>query len=140
MKYPAIITDDLNHTWALASSKGPLIFIRPAYKDNESVYLHELEHVKQWYVMTLVLLLGVLALYCFVPAAAPWWPGLTLLALLMHNGLYNFADGYRLWSEVRAYRVQAMGDDAMLRVFAQSIAGHYNLHITSLEALMELRK
>ena len=138
MKYPFFVTDSLNHAWALASSKGPLIFIRPAHKDNESVYLHELEHVKQWYALTATLLLVTLALCWSLPEIQPWWPGLTLLSLLAHNGLYILSDRYRLWCEVRAYRVQAMGNPLVLVLFAEVLATRYNLRLTAADALAKL--
>ena len=140
MKYPVIVSKALNSTWALARSKGPFIFVRPEYKDNLSIYLHELTHVKQWYIMT-VGLMAISALLCYVlPEAAAWWPGLLLLSLLMHNGLYNINKTYRLWSEVQAYRVQAMGDPSVLPMFAQSLSELYGLGLTPDEALLKLQK
>jgi hypothetical protein len=59
------------------SANGFVIRIRPKYAQDAGIKAHELEHVRQWWV-----------------------------TLGLHSLLYLFFKRYRLWSEIRAYRVQ----------------------------------
>ncbi len=58
-------------------ANGPLIRIRPKYREDVGIHEHELEHVRQWWIT-----LGV------------------------HSLLYLLVRRYRLWAEVQAYRAQ----------------------------------
>lgn len=77
MRYPVIYTDDLP-VGVGGRQCGPLIFIRPKYRDDEGLYRHELEHIKQAWTLLLV--------------------GHALLTWLYRP--------YRQWAEAQAYRVQ----------------------------------
>lgn len=80
---------------------GPLIFIRKDLKDDRGVYLHELEHVKQWF-----------------------------MTLSLHPLLYLLRP-YRQWSEMRAklQEIRVAADkDAAIRREAESLAHHYRLN------------
>ena len=59
-------------------ANGPVVRIRPKYRDDEGILHHELTHVWQYW-----------------------------LTLSLHPLLYLFVRRYRLWAEVQAYRVQA---------------------------------
>ena len=91
----------------------PTIFIRPKYRDDVGIYMHELEHVKQSFKL---LLWG----YAFA---------------------YKFSKRYRYWSEVKAYREQAKHyvDDKIPR-FATYIAFNYGLDVIVSEVEGDLRK
>lgn len=54
-----------------------VVRIRPDYRDDRGLLVHELEHVRQWWVMPVI-----------------------------SDLLYLFSRRYRLWAEVRAYRKQ----------------------------------
>ncbi len=89
-------------------ARGPVIFIRPQYKDDRGLYKHEFTHVKQW-----------------------------LRTLALHSFLYLLWPAYRLKSEVEAYKVQLQYcNDIELntRRFARFIATKYDLDITDEEA------
>jgi len=59
-------------------ANGFVVRILPEYRDDKGLLVHELEHVRQW-----------------------WMHGLTI-----HDLLYLFVRRYRLWAEVQAYRKQ----------------------------------
>lgn len=95
-----------------ACTRGPIIFIRPEYKDDAGLLAHEKVHVRQW------------------------WRTLGL-----HSFLYLFSKEYKLRAEVEAYKAQAeyvQGHDPM-PTYAHFIATKYNLNTTEEEALALLR-
>ena len=75
---PALIlyTDSLPDGTGGATN-GPVIRIRPKYKDDEGIYKHEELHVWQWW-----------------------------LTMGLHSVLYLFVREYRQWAEIAAYRRQ----------------------------------
>lgn len=95
-----------------ACTRGPFIFIRPAYKDDAGLLAHEKVHVKQW-----------------------------LRTLGLHGLLYLLFDKYKLASEVEAYKVQAsLYSDDRRPQLAAHLATHYGLNITQHEALKRLKE
>ena len=94
-----------------AATRGPLIFIRPAYRDDKGLLEHEKVHRRQW-----------------------------LRTLGLHSLLYLFSEDYLLRAEVEAFREQLKHypDDRRVK-FAWLIAENYNLDITPDEALILLK-
>lgn len=93
-------------------ARGPLIFIRPEYRDDVGLREHEWTHVKQWF-----------------------------RTLGLHSLLYLFCWRYRFNAEVEAYKVQASYyPDVMARLvrFAKFIAEDYRLPISETDALKRL--
>ena len=93
-------------------AKGPVIKIRPAYKDDVGLLAHEVEHVRHW------------------------WCSLGFSSIL-----YLLSKRFRLWAEVKCYKVQleyAADRELARRSFALRLATHYNLGITVGEALIAL--
>lgn len=90
-----------------ATTYGPLILIRPAYRGDKGLLEHEKVHVWQWV----------------------WSAGL-------HGLMYRISRGHRLAAEIEAYREQARyyADDRR-PIFARHIATLYDLDITEPEAL-----
>lgn len=94
---------------------GPLILIRPEYLEDQGIHLHELEHVRQWY-----------------------------LTAGLHPLLYALFRRYRLWAEVRAYRKQMKypkTDGTFMSLYSAAIRLarlQYRLHITVAEAIKAL--
>lgn len=136
MKYPFIIITSGINSLFLAGSKGPVIFIRPEYKDNEALYLHELEHIKQFWRMCIPLLCLAGYLYSI---NNPGFFVAGMASLLAHNMIYEFSRPYRFWAEAKAYKAQAMGNDDVLPAFAKCLATIYDLRIMPSEALERLR-
>jgi hypothetical protein len=90
-----------------AATRGPVILIRPEYRNDRGLLEHEKVHRRQW-----------------------------LRTLGLHSLLYLFSEDYRLRAEVEAFREQLKHypDDRRLK-FAQLIAENYGIDITRGEAL-----
>lgn len=82
-------------------SRGPVIFIRPEYKDDIGLLEHEKVHVKQWYRT-----FGV------------------------HSFLYLFSKNYKLKSEVEAYKKQLEYSPKSVDLFAKYLSEDYGLNIS----------
>lgn len=104
---PVVYTD---RWWRSATThgcaRGPVVFIRPAYRGDSGLLAHERVHVKQW------------------------WRTLGL-----HSFAYPWSRGYRLEAEVEAYQEQAKhySDDRRM-LFAQFVAERYDLRVSVLQA------
>lgn len=111
MKFPHLIfyTDNMPDTSA-GLTKGPIIRIRPAYKNDVGIHRHEYEHVRQWYV-----------------------------TLFTHSILYKFSRKYRMWSEAKAFAKQLENNniDAMAERMSRPM---YDLNITQTQAREEIEK
>lgn len=94
-----------------ATTYGPIILVRPEYREDRGLLAHEKVHVWQW-----------------------------LMSAGLHGVMYRFSRGYRLCAELEAYREQARhyADDRR-PIFAHHIATLYGLNITESEALAALR-
>lgn len=104
--YPlTFYTDKFVPANAGACARGPVIFIRPKYRNDVGLYEHELMHVKQW-----------------------------VFSLGLHSFLYLLSKRYRLWSEVQAYQKQLEYSPQDINLFAKFIAENYGLKITQEEA------
>lgn len=126
-------TDDMPEAFG-GMAYGPYIAIRPKYRDDMGIHAHELEHVKQWWVVSLAsaLAIGLLA-YAMLGAE---YVGLALLGFAVHPVAYKLVSEYRLHCEIEAYRQQAKhypGD--RMPLFAGYIAEKYGLPITPEVAL-----
>lgn len=105
-------TDRFVSEGARGCCRGPLIFIRPQYRDDRGLLEHEKVHRRQW-----------------------------LRTLGIHSLLYLFVPEYKLASEVEAFKVQAeCYTDDRLPYFAKIISTRYNLKVTEEAALKLLRE
>lgn len=105
MKWPCLTryTDDLPDGVG-GRAIGPLVLIRPKYREDAGIHAHEAEHVRQWWMMTLPagLIIGLVVLSSdIVPLI-----GLMPLVLVVYNVLYALNLAYREWCEATAYREQ----------------------------------
>lgn len=89
-------------------TRGPVIFIRPEYKDDIGLLEHEKVHVKQWY-----------------------------RTLGLHSLLYLFSKDYKLKSEVEAYKKQLEYSPESIDLFAEYLSEDYGLNI-SVDKVKEL--
>lgn len=104
-------TDKFIPDFAAACARGPVIFIRPKYKEDKGLLEHEKTHRMQW-----------------------------ILTLGLHSLFYLFSNTYKLWSEVEAYKKQLQYySDDRADLFAGFIATKYNLNISKENALKLLR-
>lgn len=93
---------------AAGCARGPLIFIRPKYRNDRGLLAHERTHVQQW-----------------------------LRTVGLHSFLYLFSKQYRLKSEVEAYQAQLAYSPNDIDLFAEYISRDYNLDISK-EAARQL--
>ena len=119
-------------------SRGPIIRILEKHRHDEGLYRHELEHVKQWFRLAV---LSVPLAYALFHFGLVDFMDLALLPLAFHTVLYKLLPSYRLWCEVSAYKAQALYyPDDRRPLFAEFIAGYYDLNITTKQALDALNR
>lgn len=90
-------------------ARGPLVFIRFAYRGDQGLHQHELLHVEQFWRAAMFAF--PLALLAFVLANLSIVDSMLLaisVAVLTHPALYQFVKRYRMWSESSAYRRQTL--------------------------------
>lgn len=121
---------------------GPLVLIRPKYLHDTGMHEHELEHVRQWWTVTLVVGLPLLCVLVLL-GQAPWLAGLAVLA---HRLLRSAVRDYRIRCEARAYAMQTRFPDRDGRYLTLEQAAdlmtagdHYDLGITRADALAMLQ-
>jgi hypothetical protein len=115
---------------------GPVIIIRPQYRGDHGLHVHEREHVRQWWSLAVpcwLLALPFAAIGDFHTAF-----GLVLLGLAAHGGLYLLSRDYRLWAEVEAHRAHVASGALGLAEAARRISNDYRLHIHQEDALAML--
>ena len=118
-------------------SRGPIIRIAEKYRDDEGLYRHELMHVKQWAVWSL---LSIPVAYVLYQLALFDYLALAILPIALHSVLYRFIMPYRFWCEVEAYKEQAKHyTDDRRPLFAEYIANSYDLPHTTKQALDALK-
>ncbi|TAK45272.1 MAG: hypothetical protein EPO27_10670 [Betaproteobacteria bacterium] len=131
---------------------GPLVQIRPKYRErgDEGLHQHELDHVKQFWRLWLVSFVALLW-----PLAGPEALDLAsqdalayaaALALLPHTLLYHLARPYRLYAEAHAYKVQTRYPDGLggaltpAKAAMRLTAARYRLDLTFGEALEAIKR
>lgn len=118
-------------------ANGPVVRIKPQYRNDAGIRAHELVHVKQWYVGVLIGV-ALAALLYFVPVLVAWrqfWPIALGVGASLHSLAYLASDSYKLWAEVHAYREQAKHyPDDRRWLFAGFITWHYGLSISQKQA------
>lgn len=114
-------------------------FIVLLESDSESTYRHELEHVKQFWIMALAVFFAVQPLAELTLLQDEWvlYSGL-IAGAWSHGLLYRFVRPYRQWAEVQAFKKSikyGRGFDSA----AMALSSKYNLDITHKEAEKLLR-
>jgi hypothetical protein len=128
-------TDNLPEGFG-GTANGPYIRIHPKYKDDKGLHQHELEHVKQWWIATIVsAVLLAAGLWHF---QEPLWGAVGSIGT--HGLLYKLIPAYRLWCEVQAHKVQMQYSPGKEALFGWRIATKYDLDITADEAEKLLRQ
>jgi hypothetical protein len=125
---PAYIkyTDDMP-AWMGGYAKWFYVAIRPKYRDDKGIHAHELQHVKQWWITTLLAtaLIAAAVWYTKAPTYQYILCGLGLVAFdLLHSTFQRF----KLQLEVWAYKKQIPHyPDDRTAMFAKMIATKYGL-------------
>jgi hypothetical protein len=135
---PALIryTEDLpSHAGGTAS--WFVVRIRPKYRQDKGLHAHELLHVAQWWVATIVsavLIAGV----CWHFGHPFWW---VLASPLVFDLLYSYVHPFAVWCEVKCYQEQAKhyADDRMA-AFAKFMSTKYHFDISYDRALRLLNQ
>lgn len=141
MQWPklTIYTDRLPE-WAGGQARGPLVLIRPRYRNDSGLHAHEAEHVRQWYIAWAICTALVLPVAAALGAGEAWMIVLSSLGMTAHGALYHLVRRYRAWCEARAYAIQAQHPDAhgqRLRIEDAAdmmAASRYDLGITPAHA------
>ncbi len=121
-------------------ARGPLVLIRPRYRNDVGLHAHEAEHVRQWYIAWAIYIAAVLPVAAALGAGASWLIVLSSLGMIAHGALYRFVRRYRAWCEARAYAIQTQHPDAhgqRLLIYDAAdmmAASHYDLGITPAHA------
>ena len=116
------------------TTKTFVIAIRPQYKDDERMHMHELEHVRQfWSLFAIIGLIGAAIVYTqhLLPL---FYLHAALIGFSAHTGLYNLVARYRFWAEAKAYAIQTKPDRSDIDVMAYRLFSSYDLGITLPEA------
>ncbi len=103
--YIVFYTDRLIPQQFAGCARGPVIFIRPKYKNDKGLLEHEKVHVRQFW-----------------------------RTLGFHGLIYKFSKSYRLKCELEAYSVQLRYSPHSADAFAKFIAEKYDLDIAQAEA------
>ena len=102
--YPIIYTDAMAD-YQGGYTKGPLVYIRPKYKGDQGLIAHEV-----------------------YGHALMWWLTLGLI------GLLNYWRPVRLWSEVRAFKIQMKYGLSLEKAAEFLCRPNYDFHLTIDEA------
>jgi hypothetical protein len=124
------------------TAQGPLVKIRPKYKNDESIHAHEYMHVKQWYkVLAAWALFSVLLVVGTYDSLGYSLAPLIFAGIGVDGLLYKFVRSYRLEMEAQAYAEQVKAgaslDDMAYRLIAND---YYKLGITQEQAKEEIQR
>jgi hypothetical protein len=125
---PAVIryTDDMP-AWMGGYAKWFYIAIRPKYKDDKGIYAHELEHVKQWWITTIIAT-ALIAAAVWLAEGPQEYYGYCIFGLVAFDLLYTTFQRFKLQCEVWAYKAQLKHyPDDRTALFAKMIATKYGL-------------
>lgn len=115
---------------------GPVVLIRPKYRDDGGLHAHEYLHVDQWYATTILS-----AMLIYAACSHFGWPLYFMAAsVAVFALLYRFT-GFGLWCEVQCYRKQLKyyADDRT-KLFAGFLATKYRFSVTPERAEYLLRR
>lgn len=133
MTYPLTFYVDSLPAGVGGCANGPVIRILKKYRGDIGILKHEIEHVRQWWVLTVLT----------APVFYLIDPMLTGLCMAAHPALYLAVRQYRLWCEVRAYRIQMRHPDKNGAYLSASGAARrlavprYRLNLSVEQALAE---
>ncbi|MBZ9612133.1 hypothetical protein [Rheinheimera maricola] len=103
----------------------PVAIIERRYKGDKGLRAHEVEHIKQYCVLFVIV--GTLGL--LLTNAAVALPA----AMMSHDLAYTAIGKYRLWCEVKAYKKQIQYGFSIDKA-AAILSKHYRLNLTVDEA------
>jgi hypothetical protein len=119
-------------------ANGPVVRLLKKYENDEGILKHELEHVKQFWFLTIAVGLIILAVTTFLRLPIYY----AALGISTHGLLYLFVKPYRYWCELKAYAVQLQYSEDKekdLELFGRFISEFYNLNKTKEETTIALK-
>ena len=135
-----IYTDRFMPDWVGAMAIGPFVLIRPKYKADKGIHVHEYTHVKQWYKWTALWAILVTLALLVLPEAAYVIVPFYGLSVGIFPLMYALVKSFRLESEVEAYAAQVKAG-ADLDKMAKHLANpNYKLGISEVDAKVELQR
>ncbi len=129
-----------------------LFFVRilTSEKDNPGILAHELNHVKNMYITSLInFALTLCGVYLYSPTLLMFLGEVNWLNVAMfyagslgtYGWLYMLSDDFRFWQECLAFKEQAKYDTvSKLEKYAKVIADKYNTGKTYEQALAKLKE
>lgn len=134
---------------------GPIILVKNYYKNNKGLINHEKFHVKMfwiWYILSLIILTSIGLYLGYIPLITDpenikmlfnnlLFQNILFASVVPRSLLYKFVPRYRLWEEVKAYKIQEKTNKQnKLEEFAYYLATYYDIDISEEEALKLLKK
>lgn len=119
-------------------ANGPVVRLLKKYENDEGILKHELEHVKQFWFLTIAVCLIILAVTTFLRLPIYY----AALGISTHGLLYLFVKPYRYWAELKAYAVQLVyskDKEKDTELFGGFIATAYKLNKTKEECTVALK-
>ena len=119
-------------------------------KDNPGILAHELNHVKNMYIVSLIsFALTLCGIYLYSPTLLMFLGEVNWLNVAMfyagslgtHGWLYFLSDTFRFKEECSSFRVQSKFDSVdKTEKYARTVANSYNTGYSADAALAEIRK
>jgi len=127
MAFAYIRYTDSMPQWMGGYAKWFYIAIRPKYRDDKGIHAHELEHVKQWWI-TSIIACALLAFWVWYADAPTFYYWYCLAGTVAFDLLHSTFQRFKLQLEVWAYREQLKHyPDDRTALFAKMIATKYGL-------------
>lgn len=130
----------------VGSARLFMVFIQHGYEGDKSVLEHELKHVEQFYVCTLVGALAYMVLLLALEQMVMPWPLIAVLAVFIHPLAYRFCAEYRAEAEGAAFSEQARHPNKDgVQITREQAAGYlagprYKLNMTPEQAMAYIDK
>lgn len=138
-----LYTDKFLKAWQGGRQFWFFAIVRPKHRGKQDLVEHEKEHIKQWWLTTLLTsaACGFGAFVANKHLGVAWLDMLPLLALppSAHGLLYLLLKRYRLWAEVQAYKVSLLYRPDSLDYYAEVLAKEYKLGLTKDQIKAKLR-
>jgi len=141
MSYPLAIVRYNDKPAMAGEAKYCFINIRPKYKDDVGLHVHEYGHVQQWFAWLVVFFVLGICTYFIMPDV-PLAVSIAALGLVAHNAIYALVKPYAKWCEVSCYRKQidCYPKGTNIEFAIRALMDKYKFKMTREEAESALRR